>query len=239
MAPISATQLSTLFPDAEDDFLQKVATELNTNPSAYGLDTPLRCAHFFAQVMQETGAGLEAQPERLLYDAKGLQTQFKYYRLHPSEAAQDGFARNPTTHRLILPSHDETAKKEEIIANKAYASRAGSGNGDIASGDGWLFRGRGFFQVTFRSGYAALAKQYNALYGASDVDFEANPDLVAVFPGTVRSAVCYWIQHGLDKLADKGSSDANVDAITNVINANTPSKELRRENFHQAIKVFQ
>jgi putative chitinase len=241
MNPITATQLSQLFPDADNDYLAQVASELNTDPSKYGLDTPLRCAHFFAQVMQETGAGLEAQSELLRYDSHGLQTQFKYYRLpeHQGEAAQDAFVRNPATNHLILPSPEETAAKEEVIANKAYANRPGSGNGDIASGDGWRFRGRGFFQVTFRSGYAALAKQYNALYGAGNVDFEATPDLVAQFPYTVRSAVCYWIQHGLPKLADKGSLDANVDTITNVINANTPSKELRCENFHLAIKVFQ
>ena len=237
MAPITAAQLSTLFPDAPDDYLQQVAAELNTNLTAYGLDTPLCCAHFFAQVMQETGAGLEARTEILRYDAKGL-TLFGYYLKHPDQAAQDAFVRNPATKKLIpAASPADDLSKQQTIANKAYSNEYG--NGAPESGDGWRFRGRGLIQVTFRDNYAALAKQYKLLYGASDVDFEANPDLVAEFPYSVRSAVCYWIQHGLQKLAAQGDSDDNVNAITHVINARTDSKALRCANFHKAITVFQ
>jgi putative chitinase len=230
MNPITAAQLSQLFPDADDDYLAQVASELNTDPSKYGLDTPLRCAHFFAQVMQEAGAELQAQVESLNYSPKAL-GNFSYYRNHPAEAVQDGYAKDPTTQRIIRPAN------QPMIGNKAYANRIG--NGDVASGDGFLFRGRGFIQVTGRANYAALATTYGNLYGAIDADFVANPDQVASFPHSVRSAVCFWVQHGLPALADHGSSDLNVDAITAVINKDTPSYGDRRNNFQQAIQVFQ
>ena len=232
MDPITAAQLSQLFPAADNNYLGEVASELNANPSKYGLDTDLRCAHFFAQVMQETGAGLQAKSENLNYSPGALTDgMFSYYTAHPAEAQQDGYAKDPKTGKIVRQANTV------LIADKIYADRIG--NGDVASGDGWRFRGRGFIQVTGRDNYAALATQYNAIYGASNVDFVANPDLLMDFPYSVRSAVCFWIQHGLQKLADQGSSDANVDAITAVINKKTPSYDQRRANFHKAITVFQ
>jgi putative chitinase len=232
MNPITDDQLSTLFPDAEDGYLAQVAAELNTNLSAYGLDSPLRCAHFFAQVMQETGAGLEAKTESLNYSPKAL-GKFSYYAHHPDEASQDGYLRDPKTNEIVRHAN------EEAIANKAYGGRADLGNGGIASGDGWLFRGRGFIQVTGRANYTALANQYKKIYGAGGADFVTNPDLVATFPYSVRSAICFWTEHGCPKLADAGSSDANVNAITNIVNSSTDSKPQRCANFKKAYAVFQ
>jgi len=232
MNPISATQLSQLFPDVDDDRLTEVANAANTDPSKYGLDTPLRCAHFFAQVMQETGAGLKAKSEDLNYSPAALTSgMFSYYTAHPAEAQQDGYAKD---------SNGKTVRKANtvVIANKIYGNRKELGNGDVASGDGWRFRGRGFFQVTGRANYAALANQYDILYGASDVDFVANPDLLTVPPCDFRSAVCFWIEHGLPRLADNGSADADVNAITAVINRKTPSYGERCANFHKAITGF-
>lgn len=230
--PIATDQLRTLFPDAAADYLGNVASELNTDLSTYGLDTALRKAHFFAQVMQEAGPGLQSQSESLNYSPTALM-KFSYYVNHPAEAQQDGYSRDPTTNKIVRPAN------QIAIANKAYGSRKDLGNGDVASGDGYRFRGRGFIQVTGRANYTALAAEYHGIYGASDVDFVANPDLVGTFPYTVRSAVCFWIQHGLPKLADNGSTDADVDAITAVINKNTNSYDQRRENFQQAVQAFQ
>src|SRR5271165_6418448 len=97
MNPITATQLSQLFPDADNHYLGQVAEELSTDPSKYGLDTPLRCAHFFAQVMQEAGPELQAQVESLSYSPKALEANFSYYRSHPAEAVKDGYAKDPKT----------------------------------------------------------------------------------------------------------------------------------------------
>ena len=231
MNPITAAQLAVLFPDAEDELLTQVAADLNKNPAQYGLDSSLRCAHFFAQVMQEAGAGLEARSENLKYSPEGLEATFGYYADHPDEAVQDGYTRDPKTKAITKQAN------EQAIANKAYANRIG--NGDVASGDGYLFRGRGFFQITGRANYSALATMYKKIYGSDGVDFVADPDLAGTFPHSVRSAVCFWVQHGLPALADHGSGPLNVDAITAVINKKTNSYAQRRANFQKALAAFQ
>jgi putative chitinase len=228
---ITTAQLKAIFPAAAPDYLQKVADELNADLAAYGLDTPQRKAHFFAQVRQESGAGLEALVESLAYSPQALVSTFGYYKNHPAEAAQDGYDKDPVTKKIRRPAAQQT------IANKAYGGR--NGNGDIASGDGWRFRGRGFIQVTGRSNYDAISKLCKTLYPGMDVDFVANSDAMGGFPGSVRSAVGFWVLHGLHKLADKGVNEADIDRITAVINPNTDSYPDRRANFTAALNAFQ
>ncbi len=223
--PLTPPQLKVIFPAAAIDYLVKVAEELNRNPDAYGLDTPLRRAHFFAQVRQESGVGLKPVSENLNYSPEVLKKMFSYYQKHPAEAVQDGHRKNPATGKI------ERHAAEETIANKIYGDRIGNGN--IASGDGWRFRGRGFIQVTGRDNYAAVTKQCKLLYPdmGMDVDFVVHPDMMAASPGAERSAVGYWTMNGLHKLADRGSTGADVDRITAVINKNTDSYAARRANF--------
>ena len=222
-AGITKEQLKKVFSAADDDYLKQVADELNTDLAKYGLDTAQRRAHFFAQVRQEGGAALEAQVESLNYSPEGLKGSFKYYRQHPDEAVTNGYDKDPKTRKIKRGADQET------IGNKAYADR--NGNGGVASGDGWKFRGRGLIQVTGRANYAATTARYRKLYSGKDVDFELTPELMADFPHAVRSAVCFWIEHGLDKLADKGATGDDVDRITAVINLNTDSYADRRANF--------
>ncbi len=227
---MTRAQLAQIFAAADGDFLQHVVDELNTDLARYGLGTSLRRAHFFAQVRQEAGPRLEARVESLNYNPEGLKGSFKYYRQHPDEAVTDGYVRDAKTRKITR------AANQEAIGNKAYANR--NGNGDAASGDGWAFRGRGLIQVTGRDNYGATTRQYAKLYAGSAVEFEVNPALMADFPYTVRSAVCFWIQHGLHELADMGHADADVDRITAVINRDTDSYAERRGHFALARIAF-
>lgn len=229
-ATLTAVQLKKLFTQADDATLEKVVTEISLKPKDFGLDSKLRLAHFFAQVREEAGAGLAGKVENLNYKAEVLKTLFGYYKKNPTEADADGRLTDPKTKKVTQ------AASQETIANKAYGGRLG--NGDAASGDGWKFRGRGFIQVTGRYNYAELNKQYAALYGADQGDFEKNPELLETFPYTLRSAICFWVGHKLATIADGGSTGEDVDKITAVINKDTDSYAERRSNFTTANDAF-
>jgi putative chitinase len=100
----------------------------------YGVNTPLRIAHFFAQLEHESN--LKPIAENLNYGASGLIRVFRKY-FTDLEAIQ--FANQP-----------------QIIANRVYANRMGNGN--EKSGDGWKYRGRGFIQITGFDNYKQLSK---------------------------------------------------------------------------------
>ncbi len=223
--PLSVAILTKLFPDAEGTVLQQVADELNADPKKFGLDTPLRRAHFFAQVMQEGGPGLEAGEENLNYRASVLKTDWPYYKARPAEADADGSAYEGN--KVVKKANHER------IANRIYGGRSDLGNGSIESGDGYLFRGRGLIQATGRYNYQQITKQYQALFDGS-VDFEKTPKLMAEFPYDVRSAVAFWVWKKLPAIADKGATDAIVDKVTDVVNKKTPSRAARKDNFKVA-----
>lgn len=176
------------------------------------------------------GGSLKAKIENLNYAPNVLKDKFKYYRNHPDEVVADGYERDSKTHKI------KRRAQEITIANKVYANR--NGNGSAASGDGWNYRGRGLIQVTGRANYADVSIQYGKLYSDSDVDFEKTPEFMAEFPYAIRSAVCFWISHGLEKLADSGSLDADVNRITAIINQHTDSYGERRNNFKVAYNAF-
>jgi putative chitinase len=223
---VSIAQLKLIFPDGETEDLAQVADELNMNAAACGLDTPQRLAHFFAQVRQEIGAGMDSLVESLSYSPAALIATYPYYANHRDQAVADGYDRDPVTRRLLRPA------LEENIANRAMSGRYG--NGDFDSGDGWRYRGRGFLQITFRANYAAVTQQCEQIYPQMDVDFVANPDAAAVLPGALRVGVGFWMWKRLNLLADSGTEDADVDRITRVINSGMNGAEDRRANFRIA-----
>ena len=122
----------------------------------YNIDSSKRAAAFLANVMHETG-GLKSFEENLKYSESGLLATFKS-RVTPEEAK-------------VL------AKKPELIANKVYGGRYGN----TAPEDGWKYRGRGIFQVTFKDNYEKIGKLLK-------VDLVNNPDLLTKEPYAALSA---------------------------------------------------
>ena len=171
--------------------------------SKFGINTPLRVAHFLAQCGHESG-GFRVTSENLNYSAKGLAGIFKKY--FPTEAAATPYARNP-----------------QKIANKVYANRMA--NGSEASGDGYKFRGRGYIQLTGRDNYTQFGK-------AIGVDIPSNPDSVAT-TYALASAAWFWSKNGLNKLADAGASDTAVTSITKRVNGGTIGLADRIKHFKE------
>jgi putative chitinase len=157
----------------------------------FGVNTPLRLAHFLAQCGHESG-GFRLTQENLNYSAKGLMGIFKKY--FPTQALADAYARKP-----------------EKIANRVYGNRMG--NGAEATGEGFKFRGRGYIQLTGKSNYAAFDL-------AVEDDILANPDLVSS-KHALASAAWFWKKNGLNLIADTGSSAEVVTKITKRVNGGT------------------
>ncbi len=150
----------------------------------YSVTTPLRIAHFMAQIEHESN--LKPIEENLNYSASGLIRVFRRY-FTDLEAIQ--FQRQP-----------------QKIANRVYANRMGN----VASNDGYHFRGRGFIQITGRENYTKLSKD-------TDIDFVNNPDLLLQEPNALLSALWFWNSRGLNKFADND----DILTITKRINGGT------------------
>jgi len=170
---------------------------------SFGVNTPLRLAHFLAQCGHESGEFRLTQ-ENLNYSAKGLMGIFKKY--FPTQALADAYARKP-----------------EKIANRVYGNRMG--NGPETSGEGFKFRGRGYIQLTGKQNYTAFD-------AAVPDDILANPDLVST-KHALASAAWFWKKNGLNLIADTGSSTEVVTKITKRVNGGTIGLADRIKHFKE------
>lgn len=147
---------------------------LNMVIERYKIDTPLRLAHFLAQLCHES-CNLSVMVENLNYSKDALLRVFPKY-FNSSNVLK-------------------YARKPQAIASRVYANRMG--NGPESSGDGWTYRGRGYIQLTGKDNY----KKYGGLIGA---DLINNPDRIKDDPITAMLVAGeYWSQNKLNTYADK------------------------------------
>ncbi len=216
---VTEAMLKQVFSKASDDRLQVVADGLNYNINSGKIDTEFRLTHFIGQTRTEVGPycklseSLNYSPEGLRYNKNG-KIVFSYFVKHKEEAYKYGRT-------------SEHPADQEAIANRAYANRIGNGN--VESGDGWKYRGRGLKQLTGKDNYADFTKKHKQVWG-EDIDFVANPDLVSQPKYAVRSALYFWVFHKLYTKADGGVSEKVANTITEVINIHTDSYGARWNN---------
>ena len=230
-------QLFPGVPPTRHGDLIGIADELNAHLDFYQLDTPLRRAHFFAQIRQETGEKLLVE-ESFVYQASVLTQYFSYFKCHPDKACEHGYKDRPG---LLKANGKPMARSDfEAIANYAYGARKDLGNDGHASGDGWRFRGRGLKQLTGRYNYSrfqAWHDQHSAHWPQDRPDFLADPDLLLSMKYATRSAISFWLNNHLYSIADQGSDAQVVNRITAVVNKATASYPQRREHFERFWKA--
>lgn len=221
-AEITAAQVRELYTSASDERVNGTVTAFNYAYLKFEITTCLRKAHFFAQSMEEVGMSINLS-ESMNYRATALGGIFSYFRRNPAEAQQYGRTA-------------DHAADQEAIANRAYANR--NGNGDIASGDGWRFRGGGYIQLTGRGLYTSVQAEIDQKDPGSGIDIVNNEGDIRTYKGAMLSAMGYWTMNRLNVKADMGDTDEHVNNITAVVNRATDSYPQRREHFHVSKVTF-
>lgn len=179
---------------------------LNRALEAAGITTPARVAAFLAQVGHESG-DFKYWTEGLNYSS-AARIRATWPSRFPTEASASAFVGKP-----------------EALANFVYANRMG--NGSVASGDGWRYRGRGPIQLTGKDNY----KAFSAAVGK---DFVANPDLVAAPEWGFRAAAWFWQKNDLNRFADAN----DFIGLTKAINGGTVGLEDRQKRFAATTAAF-
>jgi len=172
----------------------------------YKINTPLRLAHFLAQCHHES-AWFNVVEENLNYSAEGLLRTFKKY--------------------FTQEQANEYAHNRVRIASRVYANRMG--NGDEASQDGWLYRGRGYIQLTGKDNYAAFNDQVPE-------DILKNPDIVATqYP--MLSAAWFWDHNKINEVIDN-DNDASICDVTKKVNGGLNGLKDRLDLFNHYYEIL-
>ena len=153
---ITEQQIRRIMPNAMGERIKEFVKSFNEYNEQFGVNTPLRAAHYIAQVAHETG------------ELKWL---------------------------------------EEIASGQQYEGRKDLGN--IMTGDGRKFKGRGYLMTTGRANYQSYKDS-----GFCVGDLMNHPEWLAKQPGCQKASMWFWLKKNLNKLAD--ADDCR--GVTRVIN---------------------
>lgn len=163
-------------------------TQLLIDAHAAGITQPRELANFMAQVGHESGGLVR------------LEEVFRY--THNTEQISGNVRSALRAGRDALEAArlEALAGRPERLAELMYGGRMGNAE----PGDGYLYRGRGYMQLTGRNQYADAGE-------ALGLDLVGNPDLAAQPEHASRIAIWYWQQNvPRDARADARAAGAAI-----------------------------
>lgn len=200
---ITVDQLKKILPN--NTTLDSLCSVLNDLLPKYDINTKNRIAGFLAQCAVES-IEFTTLKENLNYGPQSLMKTW------PKLFSYVGIA-------------EQYAHQPEKIANYVYANKYGNGN--AASGDGWLYRGRGAIQTTFHDNYKVFAVSIGMPIDKTVAYCES-------LSGAVESACFYWKMHNINNDCD---SD-NIESMTHKINSAELGLDNRRMYYEKAKSVL-
>lgn len=151
----------------------------------FDLQPPQRLAMWLAQCSFES-SGFNTLRELLSYRTVD-QLRATFPREFPTDDAAQRYVMSPNG-----------------LGNFIYANRLG--NGDVASNDGFKYRGGGLIQITGKANYDAAGK-------AIGRDLVQRPNDIIIEIVAARTAGYYWTLKDLNAAADAGDFDHTTRAI--------------------------
>lgn len=174
---ITPAQLKTVFPFCRNPGIWVRAFGLIAEE--FDLTTDARLQMWLAQ------CGFESSSFNVVREQLSYRTVKQLRDVFPHEIPTDDIAQryimNPTG-----------------LGNFIYAGK--NGNGDVASGDGFKYRGGGLIQLTGKGNYDAVGK-------ALAMDLVLRPDQITIERNAARTAGFFWVQNDLNAAADEGDFD--------------------------------
>lgn len=113
---------------------------------------------------------------------------------------------------------------EEIASGAAYEGRRDLGN--VKSGDGRRFKGRGLIMITGRTNYAAASR-------AAGIDMITAPTLASRPRYAAKIAAWWWDTHGCNALAD----EPGMEPVTRRVNGGLNGIDDRNRYYRRALLV--
>jgi putative chitinase len=175
--------LTRLWPQAPDALVGGIVETAPAVLARHDITTPLRLAHFLAQISHESGGGTITR-ESLNYTHASRIREVWPSRF-PTDAAAEPYVRNP-----------------EGLADRVYQGRMGN----TQPGDGARYAGRGLLQITGRDSY----REIGTLTG---LDLINQPDLAFAAEHALEVAAAEFKHLGCLPLCDKDDLRAVTERV--------------------------
>ena len=142
----SKEDLKKIFPNISDANASTLASIINDKGKDFGIDSDEDLWHFLSQAGHETGGfnTLNVTESTYWTTASKLANTYKKFTMDSTLAANNNDI-------YYAPDYLQNSSG---VANVAMCCKYD--NGDVASGDGYKYRGRGLFQLTWKENYSSF-----------------------------------------------------------------------------------
>ncbi|KIC03671.1 hypothetical protein OA88_02670 [Flavobacterium sp. JRM] len=260
---LTKKELELIFTDANDSMLTNVVNAFNEGINKFEINTCLRKAHFFAQVLKEVGTKLELKkPESMNYSAGALKDGYWYsegtnWIKGNRQTGEGGYFANGTKKNYCNLSYFRTNKdiadlyarkdlngyndrgiqsaNQDMLANYAYSNKFG--NKGFETGDGSKYRGKGLIQLTWKENYEKVYEKIKLVDPL--VNIVNNPEKILTdIRYAVFSAMGFWQLKKVNSVIVNDTNESIANLVTGKINPNddADSKKRRRENYKNITK---
>ncbi len=210
ISTISIEQLQALMPNADNGKLNNFLPMFNKYLPQFYITMPLRLACFLATGAEESGELCELE-ENLYYT-----TPARLMKVWPAHFPSTDFAA-------------QYIRDPEKLGNYIYGTgHLAAELGNTQPGDGFAFRGRGWFNGTGREFYQKMAT-------FAGIDFINQPALMAEPEYAVLGACKEWDSLKLNDVADTG----NFYKVTKLINGGYENMSDRLAYYAKAKQIFE
>ncbi|WP_417195242.1 glycoside hydrolase family 19 protein [Bizionia sp.] len=200
-----------------------LASIINDKGKDFGINSDEDLWHFLSQAGHETGGFNTLNVTESTYWTTASKLAGTYSRF-----TMDSLQASLNENIYFAPDYLQNSSG---VANVAMCCKYG--NGDVASGDGYKYRGRGIFQLTWKDNYTAFKTWYNNNYNP-DIDPVTEPEIIASNDTlAVLSGLWYYKTRVINEI--NIDSSTTVDNVTVKINSKS-KKGLtdRKERFQKA-----
>ena len=198
--------LSTIFTTSSSTNLREFSNGF-AYACKFGIVDKQHEAMYLATVLTEVGSDLVGVRENLNYSCDALPQIFSYYRDHGGNN-DDGRCNGREAN-------------QPTIGSKIYADRLG--NGSVASGDGYTYRGGGYAQTTGYYNYNVIVQAVNKRAGTTFSTHDFADNITNTYVANL-GGMGYWAQ------VDAGSC-STMDCVTDKWNKYTESRQERDDNY--------
>lgn len=218
----SKEDLKKIFPNISDANAELLTSIINDKGKDFGINSDEDLWHFLSQAGHETGGFNTLNVTESTYWTTASKLAVTYSRF-----TMDSTLAVTNANKYYAPDY---LRNSSGVANIAMCCKYG--NGDVASGDGYKYRGRGLFQLTWKDNYTAFKTWYNNKYDP-DIDPVTTPNIIASNDTlAILSGLWYYKTKVVDKITI--DSTTTVSKVTGPINPKLKGLKDRKQRFQKA-----
>jgi putative chitinase len=217
----SKEDLKKVFPNLSDSDAALLASVINDKGKDFGIDSREDLWHFLSQAGHETGGFNTLNVTESTYWTTASKLALTY-----SKFTTDSVSASTNTNLYYANNYLQNSSG---VANIAMCCKFG--NGKVASGDGYKYRGRGLFQLTWKDNYSAFKIWYNNKYNP-DIDPVKSPNIISTNDTlAILSGLWYYKTRVVDKITI--DSTTTVSKVTSPINPKLKGLKDRKKKFQK------